>query len=58
VKFNVVLTADEDGWFIAEVPELPGCLSQGETREAAMHNIRDAIRGWIKVRLMREQTGE
>lgn len=55
MKFKVVLTPEEDGWFIAEVPELPGCLSQGESREAALENIRDAIQGWIKVRLMRDE---
>ena len=55
MKFKVILTPDEDGGFIAEVPELPGCLSQGDSREAALENIKDAIHGWIKVRLMRDE---
>ncbi|MCB1218567.1 type II toxin-antitoxin system HicB family antitoxin [bacterium] len=55
MKFTVMLSTDEDGWILAEVPTLPGCLSQGRTREEALGNIRDAIKGWIHVRLMREQ---
>jgi predicted RNase H-like HicB family nuclease len=34
---------DEDGVFVAEVPALPGCVSQGQTREQAIENIREAI---------------
>jgi predicted RNase H-like HicB family nuclease len=45
---QVILYPDhEDGGWIAEVPSLPGCLSQGETREEALTNIRDAIATWI-----------
>ncbi len=45
---QVILFPDhEDGGWIAEVPSLPGCLSQGETREEAIANIRDAIATWI-----------
>ena len=45
---QVVLYPDhEDGGWIAEVPSLPGCLSQGETREEAIRNVRDAIQTWI-----------
>lgn len=40
---TVLLYTDEDGYFIAEVPSLPGCLSQGETRTDALTNIREAI---------------
>ena len=59
MRFEVELTPDEDGWYVAEVSVLPGCVSQGETREAALSNIRDAIEGWLKVRLMRfEENGE
>jgi predicted RNase H-like HicB family nuclease len=38
----------EDGGWVAEVPSLPGCISQGETREEAIQNIRDAIETWIE----------
>jgi antitoxin HicB len=40
--------SDEDGGgFLATVPDLPGCMSDGETREAAAHNIEDAIAAWL-----------
>ncbi len=38
-----IVYRDEDGNWIAEVPSLPGCVTQGETREEAIENIRDAI---------------
>jgi predicted RNase H-like HicB family nuclease len=45
---QVILYPDpEDGGWVAEVPSLPGCLSQGDTREEALENIRDAIATWI-----------
>jgi predicted RNase H-like HicB family nuclease len=40
---TVFLYPDEDGYIIAEVPSLPGCISQGETREEALQNIQEAI---------------
>jgi predicted RNase H-like HicB family nuclease len=43
MKYRVLIEQDEDGVFVAEVPSLPGCLSQGETREEAVENIREAI---------------
>ena len=46
---QVVLYPDhEDGGWIAEVPSLPGCFSQGDTKEEAVENIRDAIETWIE----------
>ena len=40
--------SDEDGGgFLATVTELPGCMSDGETQEEALHNVRDAIRAWL-----------
>jgi len=41
---QVVLYPGEDGYWVAECPSLPGCVSQGKTREAAIENARDAIR--------------
>jgi len=41
------LPKEEGGGFVATVPDLPGCVSDGETREAAARNIADAIRSWI-----------
>ncbi len=43
MKFRVLIDQDEDGVFIAEVPSLPGCLSDGRTREEALKNVREAI---------------
>lgn len=45
---QVILYPDqEDGGWVAEVPSLPGCISQGDTREEAIANVRDAIETWI-----------
>ena len=43
MKYRVLIEQDEDGVFVAEVPSLPGCISQGRTREQAVDNIREAI---------------
>ncbi len=40
---QVVLTRGEDGYWVAEVPSLPGCISQGKTHDEALANIREAI---------------
>lgn len=50
---TVLLYPDEDGYTIAEVPSLPGCVSQGETREEALQNIQEAIALHIEVLLER-----
>ncbi len=50
MTFVVVLEAGEDGFIVAECPALPGCVSQGKTREEALANIREAIQGVIEVR--------
>ena len=42
-RYPVVLRSGEDGWIVAECPTLPGCISQGRTREEALANIREAI---------------
>jgi predicted RNase H-like HicB family nuclease len=48
VKFRVTIEPDEDSIFVAECPALPGCISQGKTRDEAMANIRDAIQGCLE----------
>ena len=48
MKFRVMIEPDEDGVFVAECPTLPGCVSQGTTRNEAMANIRDAIQGYLR----------
>ena len=47
MKFRVVIEPDEDGVFVAECSSLPGCISQGATREEAVANIKDAIAGYL-----------
>ena len=44
----VVLKRGEDGYWIAEVPSLLGCITQGKDRSEAIANIREAIEGWIE----------
>lgn len=48
MRYRVIVEQDEDGAFIAECPALPGCLSQGDSRDAALDGIRDAIRGYLE----------
>lgn len=43
MKYRVLIEQDGDGVFVAEVPSLPGCISQGQTRAEALANIREAI---------------
>lgn len=45
----IVVEKDETGYYVAEVPALPGCLSQGKTREEAIRNVKEAIEGWVEV---------
>jgi predicted RNase H-like HicB family nuclease len=45
---QVVLSHGEDGYWVAECTSLPGCISQGETRDAALANIKEAIDGYIE----------
>jgi len=44
---QVIIYSGEDGYFIAECPSLPGCISQGGTREEAVSNIKEAIHAYI-----------
>jgi len=48
VKYRVIIEQDEDGFFIAQCPSLPGCISQGRTRAEARTHIVDAITGYIE----------
>ena len=45
--FHVTLTQAEDGWFVAECPALPGCVSQGKDEQEALANIKEAISAWL-----------
>lgn len=44
---QVIVYPGEDGYWVAECPSLPGCVSQGESREQAVLNIREAIEGYV-----------
>jgi predicted RNase H-like HicB family nuclease len=50
MKFNVIVDQDEDGVWVVECPVIPGCVSQGETREEALENIKEAIALCLEVR--------
>ncbi len=53
MKFLTVLDRDEDGVWIVECPSIPGCISQGSTRDEAVANIREAITACLEVRAER-----
>jgi predicted RNase H-like HicB family nuclease len=48
VKFRIIVEPDEDGVFVATVPSLPGCVSQGTSRDEALRNVREAIEGYLE----------
>ena len=48
MRYRVLIEQDEDGVFVAEVPALPGCISQGETRTEVIDNIKEAIAGYLE----------
>ena len=48
MKYRIIIEQDESGWFIAECPNLPGCVSQGKTRDEAVINIKEAMQGYIE----------
>ncbi len=50
MKFVVTLERDEDGVWVAECPSIPGCVSQGNTRDEALANVREAIKVCLEVR--------
>jgi predicted RNase H-like HicB family nuclease len=47
MKYRITLQKDEDGMFVVKCPALPGCISQGKTRDEALINIKDAIEVYI-----------
>lgn len=50
MKFNVTINRDEDSVWIVEGPSIPGCVSQGKTKEQALANIQDDIIACLQVR--------
>jgi predicted RNase H-like HicB family nuclease len=53
MKFMVTVDRDEDGVWIVECPSIPGCISQGKTKKAALDKIRQAIQLCLEVRAER-----
>ena len=51
-KYEIIIYwSQEDQVFVAEIPELPGCLAHGDTHETALNNAKDALRLWIDTAL-------
>jgi predicted RNase H-like HicB family nuclease len=48
MRYRVVLEQDEDGVYVAEVPALPGCISDGRTRAEAIENVKEAITAYLE----------
>jgi predicted RNase H-like HicB family nuclease len=48
MRYTVVLEREPDGGFVASVPVLPGCVSQGDSREEALRNIREAVELYVE----------
>ena len=48
MKYRILIEQDEDGVYVVECPALPGCVSQGKTRQEALTNIKDAIQGYLE----------
>ena len=44
---QVIIYPGEDGYWVAECPSLPGCISQGKTKQKAVANIKEAIEGYV-----------
>tara|TARA_B100000315_G_C14337018_1_gene477859 strand:- start:397 stop:561 length:165 start_codon:yes stop_codon:yes gene_type:complete len=47
LKFAITLETDEDGFVVASCPALPGCHSQGKTKDEAIANIKEAVEGFV-----------
>ncbi|MGI8925798.1 MAG: type II toxin-antitoxin system HicB family antitoxin [Tepidiformaceae bacterium] len=50
MKYPVTMYRDEEGWLVVECPVIPGCMSQGRSKEEALANIREAIGLCLEVR--------
>jgi predicted RNase H-like HicB family nuclease len=48
VNYRVVIEQDEDGVLVARVPDLPGCATEGKTREELMVNVKEAIEAYLE----------
>jgi predicted RNase H-like HicB family nuclease len=57
MKIKIVVHEAEEGGFWADVPALPGCVSQGETMDELIANIREAIAGWLNADIAEPAAG-
>ena len=48
LKYRVIIEKDEDGVLVARVPDLPGCATEGKTREELMVNVKEAIQAYLE----------
>lgn len=48
-KYNILIEQDEEGWYVAEVAELPGCYTQAKTKKDLLARIKEAIKGHLAV---------
>jgi len=58
MELKVVLESGEDGGFVAHVPALRGCWSQGPTRDEAIKNVKEAIKAWLEVQQDKADTSD
>jgi len=49
MKIKAIIHPAEEGGFWAEVPALPGCITEGDSMEEVVENLQDAIQGWLEV---------
>jgi predicted RNase H-like HicB family nuclease len=58
MKINAIIHPAEEGGYWAEVPALPGCITEGDTFEEVTRNLKDAVEGWLNVANNSPQTIE
>ena len=57
MNYKILITYDKEfEGYIVDVPQLPGCMSQGKTLDEAIANVKDAIKGWLQVEEMLGRT--
>ncbi len=58
MKLKVLIHKDADGGYWAKVPALPGCVTEADSREELMLNLREAIEGWLEVAAENDGSGQ
>ncbi len=53
MKIKAIIHPAEEGGYWAEVPALPGCITEGDSMDEVINNIQDAIQGWLEVAKMK-----